>query len=342
MVESHQSHEMPLGLRLSKLLTPAALVEAINKASVNVRLLDCAFVPKARPPSYKFGHFEADPSDESRQAFLSAHVSGAVHFNLALATHATDYEKFAHYPAEIFEQYAQLLGLNSDDHLVFYGRGPFGGMLFASRAYWLFKSYGHAGGLSVLDGGLAAWEAHQMPVVSTVNAHEAVFVAKKGNWRAKTEPSAKTVSFEQLTAAADDGTCTRSVDNCAKWLLLDARPRPQFEGLQNAFDPSKQMPTGSHLPGAVNVPSTELIDAESGQFVSAEQLQDLVVKNGIKLLDEKDDKILVSLCNSGIQASMLATVLDAHFGPQIGHKLRVYTGSMLEVQARAPELINEK
>ncbi|KAL3075564.1 hypothetical protein niasHT_036584 [Heterodera trifolii] len=296
--------------------------------------------------------------------FLSAHVTGAVQFNLALATHATDYEKFAHYRAEVFEQYAQLLGLNSDDHLVFYGRGPFGGMLFASRAYWLFKSYGHAGGLSVLDGGLTAWEAQQMPVVSTVNAHEAVFVAKKGNWRAKTEPSAKTVSFEQLTAAtaADDGTCTTSVDNCAKcccWMhglgpnlrgfrMLLTRPNKcrletepsaktvSFEqltaataaddgtcttsvdncakcccwmhglgpNLRNAFDPSKQMRAGSHLPGAFNVPSTELIDAESGQFVS--------------------------LCNSGIQASMLATLLNAHFGPQIGHKLRVYIGSMLE------------
>ena len=54
------------------------------------------------------------------------------------------YERFAMYEPKIFERYAQMLGISNDQHLVFYDRGRFSGMLFSSRCYWLFKVSKHA------------------------------------------------------------------------------------------------------------------------------------------------------------------------------------------------------
>jgi 3-mercaptopyruvate sulfurtransferase SseA len=48
-------------------------------------------------------------------------------------------EQQALYPADQFEQYIQRLGVDQDDLLVVYARGPMGGMLHASRAWFLFR-----------------------------------------------------------------------------------------------------------------------------------------------------------------------------------------------------------
>jgi 3-mercaptopyruvate sulfurtransferase SseA len=67
-----------------------------------------------------------------------------VHFDVDIGQYPGKYEKYSLYEPEIFEKYAQLLGLNSEDHLVFIGRGPFGGMLFSARCFMLFKVSGCA------------------------------------------------------------------------------------------------------------------------------------------------------------------------------------------------------
>ncbi|GMR59809.1 hypothetical protein PMAYCL1PPCAC_30004, partial [Pristionchus mayeri] len=47
--------------------------------------------------------------------------------------------------------------VNKGDAVVVYGRGPFGGMLFAARAWWLLKVYSiHE--VAVLEGGIDKWK----------------------------------------------------------------------------------------------------------------------------------------------------------------------------------------
>ena len=73
------------------------------------------------------------------QTYLQSHIPTARHFDLDLALYPGRTERFALYEPEVFQQYAQLLGLCRDDEIVLYSRGPFGGMLFAARSFWLFK-----------------------------------------------------------------------------------------------------------------------------------------------------------------------------------------------------------
>lgn len=72
--------------------------------------------------------------------YLKEHIPSAIFFDIDAAFYASENERFNLYEPKIFEKYAQLLNLNSDDHLVFYGRGEsMTAMLFAARVYWLFK-----------------------------------------------------------------------------------------------------------------------------------------------------------------------------------------------------------
>lgn len=70
---------------------------------------------------------------------MSEHIPGAVHFDMDVGQFPGKYERFSLYEPEMFEKYAQLLGINGDEHLILYGRGPFGGMLFPSRCFMVFK-----------------------------------------------------------------------------------------------------------------------------------------------------------------------------------------------------------
>uniref|UniRef100_A0A183BXC1 Rhodanese domain-containing protein n=1 Tax=Globodera pallida TaxID=36090 RepID=A0A183BXC1_GLOPA len=298
-------------VELPKRLTPLALKQAIAADPDGIRLLDCAFVPQPRPANYKYGRFDPDPNSESLKVFCNGHIEGAVHFDLALATCPTDSGQFDHYPKAIFERYAQMLGLDGNHQLVLYGRGLFWAF-YASRVYWLFISYGHKGGISLLDGGLDEWVGKCRPLTKDLNAQEAASArSKKGNWRAMTEPSAKTVTFQQLVGGAN------AVD-ISRCKLLDARTQTEFEGNECAFEP---LLTASHRAGAVNLCAMNFINAE-GQFKSSAEIRALVQNSGLVI--PADGKKLITFGNTGIQAAFLATMLDIEYGVQ---DVYLYIGS---------------
>lgn len=95
--------------------------------------------------------------------YVESHIPGAIPFNLNIATYPTwlvfnltikfcctiaegylfaaRNERQALYPAELFAQYVQRLGVNQGDLIVIYARGPLGGMLHAARAWFLFRVF---------------------------------------------------------------------------------------------------------------------------------------------------------------------------------------------------------
>lgn len=73
------------------------------------------------------------------KTYKSAHIPEAIHVDLNVATYPGEFDQYMHYPPKIFEEYVRILGINVDDYLILYDRGPLGGMMFASRIAWLFK-----------------------------------------------------------------------------------------------------------------------------------------------------------------------------------------------------------
>ncbi|RFP22836.1 sulfurtransferase [Duganella sp. BJB488] len=138
-------------------------------------------------------------------------------------------------------------GINDDTQVVAYD--AHGGM-FAARLWWLLRWVGHPA-VAVLDGGLAAWQAQGLPMVTPVVARARGTIAE----RASLVP---TVSVEDVVANL--ATQARTV--------VDARAADRYRGENETIDP-----VGGHIPGAKNRFFKDNLNAD-GRFKGAAQLRE--------------------------------------------------------------------
>uniref|UniRef100_A0A915DBK7 Rhodanese domain-containing protein n=1 Tax=Ditylenchus dipsaci TaxID=166011 RepID=A0A915DBK7_9BILA len=320
---------------LPKLVDACALHSLLQKSIPNLKVLDCTYkVGPAQP--YKlfkkeyYGQFEKlilEPSWQKAE-YLKAHIPGSIHIDLNAAFFPAEFQRFGVYEPDVFEQYARLLGINKEDHLVFYGRGP-GAMLFPARIFWLFKSYGHTNA-SILNGGLGSWQKEGYELESL----EEPLKPQRGNWTAKDCLNTNYITFEELTSHVVEHENTETVTFDNKLNILDARVRAQFEGDQPfGVAPNSSHIQGSNILGSKNVPALELLN-EDGTIKSESEILGLIQKSGCNLFG-KNTK-MVTLCNVGMQASLLAFAVELVTDSNV----KLYNGSMFELSRRAPHLIN--
>ncbi|KAK0411964.1 hypothetical protein QR680_005950 [Steinernema hermaphroditum] len=319
-------------MSLKKLLDAKTLREVLKNGYINkegIRLIDCTYMPTAKP-NYKefkeqhYGKFEELMARESmhKKLYLSSRIPESIFADMDVAMYPGQYERFSLYEPEVFEQYVQLLGIDKGEHLIFYGRGAFGGMLFPSRFAMLFKAYGHHK-FSLLDGGFDHWKSQGSEVDTSPNPIQ----LKKGDWKA-TDNLQINITFEELEKKDAEGK--DMIDHPEKVNFLDARIRAQFEGKQDTgLDPYRV--EGSYIPGFKNVPAAELV-GDDGLIKPANLVKELLDKGGYD-----KSKPTVTSCNTGMQASMLAFVMENVY-PETS--VRIYNGSLKEMEQRDPKRIS--
>ncbi|CAO4379375.1 unnamed protein product [Caenorhabditis nigoni] len=321
-------------MSLKKIIDVGSVNSLLKKGIINkegVRLIDCSYAVSSRPDWKEFeqegyGEFKTlmAESSPSRRLYQAGHIPEAVHIDLDIATYPSRYQRFQQYRADLFEKYAQLVGLNNKEHFVFYGKGAFGGMLFASKVAWIFKSYGHEN-ISLVDGGFDSWKRHGFDV-STEDVKLPV-----GNWKAEDEFKKYVITFQELDAKKE-GEEKQYIEKTSEINFLDSRIRAQFEGTQDTgLDP--YMVNGCRIAGFKNLPSSELLTKE-GTLKSEEEIKSWLTKNGYV-----ENQPVVTSCNAGIQAALLAYVIDT-VKPS-STPPRVYNGSLKEMELRAPKKISE-
>jgi thiosulfate/3-mercaptopyruvate sulfurtransferase len=205
-----------------------------------------------------------------------------------------------------FETLARKLGINNDTHVVLVPAGvsatDFGS---AARAHWTFKVFGHEA-VSILDGGFAAWQA-SFPGKIEAGAGPA---PEAGTFTASFQSTAyvSTGEVKQLISA-DDGT-----------LLLDGRPKEQFDG---ATKHPKAREAG-HIPDALQLSQSNAYDTDTNRLKSSANLANIY--------GEVDAGQIVSYCNTGHWAATNWFVLSEVLGRE---NVRLYDGSMVEWAADA-------
>ncbi|WP_322921865.1 sulfurtransferase [Nocardioides renjunii] len=140
----------------------------------------------------------------------------------------------------------------------------------AARAWWLLRHHGHAD-VRVLDGGWSAWLEDGHPVESGETTPE---------------PGDFAVSTVKGTAVVDADDVL-SVD-----VLIDARASERYAGETEPVDP-----VAGHIPGAVNVPTTDNLD-ERGRFLPADRLREAYARVGADT-----DGTVAAYCGSGVTAA---------------------------------------
>src|SRR4051812_19375736 len=234
--------------------------------------------PKVRiiDASYKMPGVLPLPSDD----YLRAHIPGAVFFNVNTIADPDDPRPHMFPGEKQFARGVAALGISSGDTVVAYDSG---GWVAAPRAWWMFLSFGH-GHVKVLDGGLQKWLREGRPT------HCGEVTPPAGRFEAALNPDFVRTRQQLL------GNLTTHAEQ-----LVDARPRPRFEG--SAAEPRPGLRPG-HIPGSRSLPYGELFDASTGAMRSLDDLRKAFVGAGVDL-----EQPIVTTCGSGVSAAVLTLAL---------------------------------
>ncbi|PYI68662.1 sulfurtransferase [Arthrobacter livingstonensis] len=221
--------------------------------------------------------------------YLAGHLPGAVFVDLATELSGRGEPRDGRHPLPAgadFQAAVRRWGIKAGDTVVAYDDS---GAAAAARAWWLL---GHAGidNVFLLDGGLAAWRAANLPLAQgEVEAEAGDAVVRFG--------------------ARD----TVDTDGAGAWagILLDARAGERFRGETEPVDPR-----AGHIPGAVSAPTTENL-APGGTFLPAGELRARFAALGVR----KGSEVAV-YCGSGVTAAHQIAALEI-----AGFTAALYPGS---------------
>lgn len=212
------------------------------------------------------------------QEYRAGHLPGALFFDIeALSDHASPLPHMMPRP-ETFAVAMRELGVNDDKHLIIYDEGN---LFSAPRAWWMLRAFG-VQNVSILAGGLAEWQRDGFPLQEgAVEAPEGEFDAKLDELQIKRLTDVLLASHEKTAQ------------------IVDARPAARFNA--EADEPRPGLRRG-HMPGALNVPWTELV--VKGQLKTTDELHAIFARQGVNL-----HRPIITSCGSGVTAAVVTLAL---------------------------------
>ena len=217
---------------------------------------------------------------DARAEYLAGHIPGAVFFDIdAIADHSTELPHMLPGTTQ-FSKDVGALGIGRDDTIVVYDGSGLGG---APRVWWTLRVFG-AKNVYILDGGLPKWKAEGRPVEAGAS---------------KRTPRKFEAALNMPMVAMTSDVQQALMNDSAQ--VVDARPAARFRG--EAPEPRPGI-RGGHMPGAFNVPVTELI--EDGRLIAPEAIAQKFKAGGVDL-----DQPVITSCGSGVTAATLWFALDA-------------------------------
>ncbi|EOY8346235.1 3-mercaptopyruvate sulfurtransferase [Escherichia albertii] len=244
----------------------------------------------------------APPGQEDRnvaQEYLHGHIPGAVFFDIeALSDQTSPLPHMLPRP-ETFAVAMRELGVNQDKHLIVYDEGN---LFSAPRAWWMLRTFG-VERVSILGGGLAGWQRDDLLL------EEGPMELQEGEFNATFTPEA-VVKVTDVLLASHEKTAQ----------IIDARPAARFNA--EVDEPRAGLRRG-HIPGALNVPWTELV--REGELKTTDELDAIFFSRGVSY----DNPIIVS-CGSGVTAAVVLLALATLDVPNV----KLYDGAWSEWGAR--------
>lgn len=159
----------------------------------------------------------------------------------------------------------------------------------AARAWWLLRFHGHDD-VRVLDGGWTAWREDGHPV------EQGDVEPEPGDFRVSAVKAMAVVGPDEV----------RGVE-----VLVDARAPERFAGETEPVDP-----VAGHIPGAVNVPTTENLD-DRGRFLPPDRLREVYARVGVDTAGT-----VAAYCGSGVTAAHDLVAMES-----AGIEAALYPGS---------------
>ena len=278
-----------IGLLRITLHGPPMYTTLISAAALRAQLKSCIVVDC---------RFDLTRTDSGREAYLTAHIPGALYAHLDTDLSGPKSPHTGRHPlpdpAALAAKFSAW-GIDASTQVVAYDADA--GM-FASRLWWLLRWLGHTQ-VAVLDGGFKAWQNAGFSVDTEIPAPRATtFVGQPHN--------------DLLVTTADVAELVKR----SEWRLLDARAPERFRGEVEPIDP-----VAGHVPGARNHPFAWNMGAD-GRLLVATELKHKLEQS----LDGVASNRSVMMCGSGVTACH--NLLALEIAGLAGAKL--YAGSWSE------------
>lgn len=194
----------------------------------------------------------------------------------------------------------QRLGVATDTHAVVVSRGADGvDSAGAARVYWTLKYLGLEQ-LSVLNGGITAWQAAGLPLTQAPSS------VTPSTFTARLDPSIMATTQQVLEGQAE-----------ARLRLVDARPPAFYQGRAQA----PTVAVAGTIAGAVDVPFTQWFEPGTGKFMTAAAAR---ARAGPAATPAAET---VTFCNTGHLAAADWFVLSEVLGQK---NVRLYPPSLAE------------
>ena len=229
--------------------------------------------------------------------YRNAHIPGAIFFDIEELSDATNPMPHMLPSPEKFASRVKRMGIGDGTRVIAYDTQN---MSSAARAWWMFRVMGHDD-VAILDGGFNKWRQEDRPIenVEPPRRSERHFTIRKNS------------------ALVRDIGDVKALIGSDRAQIVDARSAGRFAGA----DPEpRDVPRLGHMPGAKNLPYTELIRPD-GTLKSAEEIRAAFAAHGVDV-----NRPVVASCGSGVTACVIAFALSQIGQPQAA----VYDGSWTE------------
>ncbi|AZI25325.1 MAG: sulfurtransferase [Pedobacter agri] len=251
-----------------------------------------------------------DASAGSKARYDEQHLAGAifVDVNEDLAN-IGDFAIGGRHPLPTFDQFSkvlQKLGITKESHVIIYDDKN--GSNAAARFWWMLKSVGHEK-VQVIDGGFQAAVKAGFPVTNKVEIPKSVDEYEVQNWSLPLSD----INEVEKVAKNDDH------------IVIDVRDANRYAGLTEPIDT-----IAGHIPGAINIPFTENLDAD-GRFLEP----DILNEKYTAALEKVDLNNVIVHCGSGITACHTLLAMD-YAGLPIP---KLYVGSWSEWSRNGKEMV---
>ncbi|KQR69780.1 sulfurtransferase [Pedobacter sp. Leaf176] len=251
-----------------------------------------------------------DASAGSKARYDEQHLAGAIFadVNEDLAN-IGDFASGGRHPLPTSEQFSavlQKLGITKNSHVIVYDDKNGGNA--AARLWWMLRAIGHEK-VQVIDGGFQAAVKAGFPTTNKVQIPKSVEKYDVQDWNL---PLSDINEVEKVAKANN-------------FVVIDVRDASRYAGLTEPIDL-----IAGHIPGAVNIPFTENLDA-SGRFLSPEVLKEQYTS---VLAGLQPENIIVH-CGSGITACHTLLAMD-YAGLPIP---KLYVGSWSEWSRNNKEMV---
>lgn len=216
---------------------------------------------------------------DARAEYASAHIPGAVFFNIDAISDETSALPHMLAPPTKFASQMRKLGLGDGNLIVVYDGA---GIYSSPRAWWMLRAMGHTD-VVILDGGLPKWKREGRPIDDLLPPpHYRHFTPRPDNSLIR--------SFEQVLSAHTSGSEQ----------IADARSPSRFAGEE--AEPRPGVRPG-HIPKSCNIHYAELINND-GTLKSGDELRALFAHHHLLLT-----RPVITSCGSGITAAILLLAL---------------------------------